>query len=667
MDEQKRASRALVMGIDTGGTYTDGMLLNYNTREVIASAKSLTTRRDYAIGIGNVIEAIEIDDPAEIRMVSISTTLATNAIAEGKGANVALILIGYDPELAASFRLEQRFGTTQFRYFAGGHDLFGQEKQSLDLDGILDYVNFVKGSVDALAISSYFSPLNPEHELRAFEAISRICNLPVVLGHQLSTRLGSIERATTAALNAALLGLLRDFVIAVRRACEARHINAPLMVVRGDGTLMSEEFAARTPVETIHSGPAASAIGGRFISQLDNALVIDVGGTTTDIALIEGGQVAISEEGATVGDYKTAVKAANILSIALGGDSHIHLDRERKLVIGPARVTPLAYLAQQHPDVKKRVAPLLQKTWGQVGAEQLEYWSLMRQPREDFLAAGTKQAELVKMLRQGPMSVSDILARLKLVHPVQLGAEELLRQEIISRAGLTPTDLLHIRGDYAAWDAEMSHIAMTLFCRVLGVETATFIPNIFEQAAQIIADVTLSFLTGKRLARLTLPVDRDMGRWFFENSVTPAHPQLETTIRLKTPIIGIGAPADVFLRRVAEILHTDLVLPRFHHVANAVGAVAGSIMVSEEALVYPRFSTDGLDIVGYVVQTSEGRETREAIADALRFARDKVRNLSWEGALRSGAHNPQVQITELEDGLDSYRIRARAMGNPRLA
>src|SRR5690606_7534521 len=150
----------------------------------------------------------------------------------------------------------------------------------------LDTVNRVKGQVDAIAISSYFSPLNPEHENRAYEAVRRVTDLPIVLGNQLSTRLGSVERATTAALNASLLAVLQQFIIAVQRAMERRHIDAPLMVVRGDGTLMSAEFAARTPVETIHSGPAASAIGARFLTRLDDALVVDVGGTTTDFALV---------------------------------------------------------------------------------------------------------------------------------------------------------------------------------------------------------------------------------------------------------------------------------------------------------------------------------------------------------------------------------------------
>ncbi len=334
MESDRENPESLVLGIDTGGTYTDGVLLEYHSRRVLASHKSLTTKRDFSIGIEKVIEGIHIADPAAIKMVSISTTLATNAIAEGKGKRVALFLIGYDPELIASFKMERRFATPHFYYFRGGHDLYGREKAELDLPAILAQVNKIKDHTDAIAISSYFSPLNPEHENRAYNAITRICDLPIVLGHQLSTKLGSVERATTAALNASLLAVLQDFIIAVRRAMERRKIDAPLMVVRGDGTLMSDEFAARTPVETIHSGPAASAIGGRFLSNLDDALVVDVGGTTTDIALVQGGQVTVSAEGASVGEYKTSVQAANLLSIALGGDSHITYARDGQIAIG---------------------------------------------------------------------------------------------------------------------------------------------------------------------------------------------------------------------------------------------------------------------------------------------------------------------------------------------
>jgi N-methylhydantoinase A/oxoprolinase/acetone carboxylase beta subunit len=660
-------NEALVLGIDTGGTYTDGVLLEYYSRRVLATHKSLTTRRDFSIGIEAVIDGIHIDDPGLIRMVSVSTTLATNAIAEGKGKRVALLLVGYDPELIANFKMEARFATPAYFYIRGGHDVYGREKEPLDLATLLDTVNRVKGEVDAIAISSYFSPLNPEHENRAYEAVSRIADLPIVLGNQLSTKLGSVERATTAALNASLLAVLQDFIVAVQRAMERRHIDAPLMVVRGDGTLMSAEFAARTPVETIHSGPAASAIGGRFLSRLDDALIVDVGGTTTDIALIENGQVTIGEEGARVGQYKTAVQAANLLSIGIGGDSHITISRDNKrLDVGPERVIPLAYLAHSYPDVRQRLHTLGRRSWVQAAPEWLEYWVLLREPDEALLS-GDQLKALVALLRDGPQPAPEIVRRLGVLHIGQLGAGELLRQEVLGRAGLTPTDLLHIDGRYALWDTEAAREAWDTFARFQFKEPAALQQEVWALIKEKITHAIVTFLSDKELPPPRHPQDRDMGRWLFANSVAPAHPHLETSIRLRPPLIGIGAPAEIFLEAVAQVLHSDLVLPQHHGVANAVGAIAGSVMVSEEILVYPHLSTQGLDVIGYFVQTSDGRETYEEAAEALARARNLSEERAFGAAVRAGADNPQVVVDEIADGLDSYRIRARAVGNPRLS
>jgi N-methylhydantoinase A/oxoprolinase/acetone carboxylase beta subunit len=666
LDTNTDPPSALVLGIDTGGTYTDGVLLEYHSRQVLASHKSLTTKRDFSIGIEKVIEGIRIEDPAAIKMVSISTTLATNAIAEGKGKRVALFLIGYDPDLIASFKMEGRFATPTYYYFAGGHDLYGREQTELDLPGILAKVSQVKGQVDAIAVSSYFSPLNPEHENRVYQAIASVCDLPIVLGHQLSTKLGSVERATTAALNASLLAVLQDFVIAVRRAMERRRIDAPLMVVRGDGTLMSDEFAARTPVETIHSGPAASAIGGRFLSRLDDALVVDIGGTTTDIALVQHGQVTISEDGASVGHYKTAVKAANLLSIALGGDSHLALSREKELAIGPERVAPLAYLAWQYPQVKQRLNALSRRTWEQASPDWLEYWYLLREPQDEGLLKTSQERELLRLLADGPQPLPEILRRLSLLHVAQLGSRELLRQEVIGKAGLTPTDLLHLEGTYAPWDVETAAVAADIFCRFLFRNVVELRRQVWAQMTEMMVHAIVTFLSGKALHPPTLPHDTDLGRWFFYNSLHSTHPYLETQFRLRQPIIGIGAPASIFLPAVAAVLHTDLILPEYHQVANAVGAIAGSVMVMEEVLVYPRLSNSGLEVISYYVQTSAGRSEFEEAEAALAHARALSREHAMGAALRAGADNPQVVIQELTDGLDTYRIRARAMGNPRL-
>ena len=659
----------LVLGIDTGGTYTDAVLMEYHSRRVLATHKSLTTKRDFAIGIEQVIDGIAIDNPADIRMVSVSTTLATNAIAEGKGKRVGLLLIGYDPDLVASFKMESRFATPHYYYFAGGHDLYGREKAELDLPAILAQVNQIKGQVDALAVSSYFSPLNPEHENRVYRAITRICDLPIVLGHQLSTKLGSIERATTAALNAALLAVLQDFIIAVRRAMARRQIDAPLMVVRGDGTLMSDEFAARTPVETIHSGPAASAIGGRFLSGLDDALIVDVGGTTTDLALIAQGQVTVSAAGATVGHYKTSVQAANLLSIALGGDSHITVGREKQIAVGPERVRPLSHLAAEHEGVAKRLKALARRPWAQATPDNLEYWLLLREPPEALLESGQEKA-LVDLLRDGPLPVPEILKELKLMHAVQLDARELMRQEIIGKAGLTPTDLMHIEGTHAPWNVEAAQLALEVFAHNQYRDPDELRREIWARIAEMAVHAIVTFLSGKDLEPpgvVHSHADRDMAHWFFYNSLYPTHPQLETRFRLRQPIIGIGAPAGLFLGKVAEGLHTELILPEHFEVANAVGAIAGTVMVVEEILVYPILTSSGLEVIGYHVQTGEERFDFEDLADAMAQARTLCRERALGAAIRSGADNPQVTLEERTDGLDTYRVRAKAMGKPRLA
>ncbi len=667
-EDSAELQRSLVLGIDTGGTYTDGVLLEYHSRHVLATHKSLTTKRDFAIGIERVIEGIHIEDPSEIKMVSISTTLATNAIAEGKGKRVALLLIGYDPDLISSFKMGGRFATPNYYYFSGGHDLYGREKEELDLSAILKKVNEIKGQVDAIAVSSYFSPLNPEHENRVYEAVSSVCDLPIVLGHQLSTKLGSVERATTAALNASLLAVLQDFIIAVRRAMEHRQIDAPLMIVRGDGTLMSDEFASRTPVETIHSGPAASAIGGRFLAGLDDALVLDVGGTTTDLAFIEDGRVTVSEEGATVGDYKTAVSAADLFSIALGGDSHITL-AQKHIAVGPERVVPLAYLASQYPGVKKRLQALSRRAWSEASPEWLEYWFLLREPEDDRLLQTSREKSLVEFLRGGPKPVPEIIQQLEVLHVGQIGAKELLRQEIIGKAGLTPTDLLHVEGRYTPWEAEASSLALNVFSQYQFREPDEVREQVWRQTTEMTVHAIVTFLSDQTLTppegEVPEQID-DIGQWFFYNSLYETHPHLETHFRLRQPVIGIGAPANFFLQDVADAFHTELVLPEHHQVANAMGAIAGSIMVVEEILVYPQLSSSGLDVIGYHVQATDERRDFEEPDEALAYARELARERALGGAVRSGADNPEVVVETVSDGLDTYRVRAKAMGSPRL-
>jgi N-methylhydantoinase A/oxoprolinase/acetone carboxylase beta subunit len=421
-------------------------------------------------------------------------------------------------------------------------------------------------------------------------------------------------------------------------------------------------------VETIHSGPAASAIGGRFLAGLDDALVLDVGGTTTDLAFIEDGRVTVSEEGATVGDYKTAVSAADLFSIALGGDSHITL-AQKHIAVGPERVVPLAYLASQYPGVQKRLQALSRRAWSEASPEWLEYWFLLREPEDDRLLQTTREKSLVDFLRGGPKPVPEIIQHLDVLHVGQIGAKELLRQEIIGKAGLTPTDLLHVEGRYTPWEAEASSLALNVFSQYQFREPDEVREQVWRQTTEMTVHAIVTFLSDQTLTppegEVPEQID-DIGQWFFYNSLYETHPHLETHFRLRQPIIGIGAPANFFLQDVADAFHTELVLPEHHQVANAMGAIAGSIMVVEAILVYPQLSSSGLDVIGYHVQATDERRDFEETDEALAYARELARERALGGAVRSGADNPEVVVETVSDGLDTYRVRAKAMGSPRL-
>jgi N-methylhydantoinase A/oxoprolinase/acetone carboxylase beta subunit len=310
------------------------------------------------------------------------------------------------------------------------------------------------------------------------------------------------------------------------------------------------------------------------------------------------------------------------------------------------------------------------RTWSQATPDWLEYWFLLREP-PDGLLRGQRDRDLVDFLRGGPQPVPEILRRLEVLHMAQVGVGELLRQEIVGKAGLTSTDLMHIDGRYAVWDAEASAHAWQVFCQFQFADLETLREEVWTLASEMIVHAIITFLAERPLAlgdraRSLEGTDPDFGRWFFYNSLYRKHPHLDTRMRLRGPIIGIGAPAGIFLEQVAAKLHTDLILPEHHEVANAVGAIAGSVMVEEELLIYPRLSRDGLELLGYFVQAHDERHKFEELDDALAHAHSLSRERALGAALRSGADNPEVTVTELTDGLDTYRVRAKAVGNPRL-
>ena len=347
---------AVLLGVDTGGTYTDAVLVRDDS-EVIASAKALTTRQDLALGIGeavrSVLDASQVP-PSDVAMASLSTTLATNALVEGQGGRIGLIYVGFRERDLETHGLCDALKGDPYVICSGGHNHAGAEADALDVEAVHTFLEGPGRDVSAYAVASQFATRNAAHELMGAEMVRQHSDRPVSLSHQLSAKLNGPKRAMTALLNARLIGMIERLMGRAEHVLSGLGIDAPMMVVRGDGALISTGQARARPIETILSGPAASIVGARWLTQADDAIVSDIGGTTTDVALLRAGRPAIDPDGARVGKYRTMVEAVAMRTTGLGGDSEVHVNTEGLkggVHLGPRRVLPVSLLAAQSPDV----------------------------------------------------------------------------------------------------------------------------------------------------------------------------------------------------------------------------------------------------------------------------------------------------------------------------
>ncbi len=593
---------SIALGIDTGGTYTDAVLVDQADGVVLTGAKALTTYYDLAIGIAEAIDAVlaraaDRVTPGAIEMASLSTTLATNAIVEGRGSPIALLLIGYDPELIANYDFGRELVTKNVRFIRGGHTIDGKEQEPLDEQAIIEVIDEFRDEVSAFAISGYFSVLNPEHEQRARDLVRQHTrrpdgrSIPVTCGHELSSRLNSVRRATTTALNARLIPLLTDLITTVRQMLDRAGVHAPLMVVKGDGSLVRADWAMQRPIETILSGPAASVVGATHLARMEDVWVVDMGGTTTDIASLENGLPRINPQGAEVGRWRTMVEAIDVFTEGLGGDSLVRLngagEEASPLRIGPRRVLPLCTLATHHPEI-------LDVLRAQVAApgdyRHLGQFVLRQRPDASGLTPADR--DLLALLADGPISVDDLVYTTELGNLLLARLDRLTARFIVQLAAFTPTDALHALGRYQRWDAEAARLGAQLQADALGLSVEDFCQMVVDEVTgragmalieKVLRDEEFSPVWDREPTARAL-LRRMVGRGNGSSLLCQA--------RLDRPIVAIGAPVSAYLPQTASLLHTDLIIPNHAEVANAVGAVAASVVQRREITIRP------LDVAG---------------------------------------------------------------------
>ena len=665
---------ALLLGVDTGGTYTDAVLMR-DEEAVIASAKSLTTRQDLAIGVGAAVRAVlaEADvDPGEIALASLSTTLATNALVEGQGGRVALIYIGFRERDLEAHGLAEALKGDPSIVLTGGHNHAGGEAAPLDEEALLAFLETHKDAVSGFAVASQFATRNPAHELRAAEMVADVTGRPVSASHQLSAKLNGPKRAMTAVLNARLIGMIDRLIGRAEDTLVALGVTAPLMVVRGDGALISSAQARERPIETILSGPAASIVGARWMTGAELALVSDIGGTTTDVALLKGGRPKIDPAGARVGPYRTMVEAVAMRTTGLGGDSEVHFISEGLqggLTLGPSRVLPISLLAVEAPDVVHNAldAQVRSTTPGEHDARFVR--AVPGMSREGL---GAREESLLERIGDGVHPMSDVLrAR------VEQGAlKRLVARGLVQVAGVTPSDASHVLGRVMEWDAGAARKALQLLGRKR-TGSGTVLSNDAEDVAQRIVDQlthqTALALLETAFAEEEMPFDamaEDLARHeLMQRGMVKRTGLVKLETGLDVPVVGLGASAPSYYPAVGDRLGCEMILPEHAGVANAIGAVVGRVTMRQSGTVTS--PSEGK----FRVHLLDGPQDFGDQASALALLEDTLRDTALAEAQAAGAEDIQVSVkkdirvagVEAREVFVEAVITVEAAGRPRVA
>jgi N-methylhydantoinase A/oxoprolinase/acetone carboxylase beta subunit len=657
------------LGIDTGGTYTDAVLY-CQKNGVIACAKSLTTSHDLSIGINLAVHSLMFDNgvsPHSIGLVSMSTTLATNALVEKQGGRVAFIGIGFEPVDFTKNGFQETLGTDPLILISGGHDAASRAKP-LDLDALEVALSELSDSITAVGIAAMFAVRNPEHEIAARNLVRRLTHIPVTLSHELSSKLGGPKRALTTLLNARLIGLINRLIGSTQSFLQSYGITAPLMIVRGDGSLVSAAFAAQKPIETILSGPAASLVAAHFLTKIDNAIVCDIGGTTTDIGILTNGRPRLHDEGATVGGLSTSVEGVAMNTFGLGSDSELSLSDGLKahLKFGPRRILPLSLVDAGQAETVKQA---LNKQLANDMPNRLDGRFAMRAGLENRFAAGLNSIEemLYKKLTAQLQPLTELISSATDANAL----DRLVARGLAIISGLTPTDAQHVLGCQSTGNKELAELGVALFARkrdgrghlIFNSEAELahrIIAELENQSSQFILQTALNEdgLDGENLVLSPL-IKRAMNQ---EKTITQFH------VKLDRPIIALGASAQLIYPKVGKQLNAHIIIPPFAHVANAIGAVVGEVRVKVIAEIH--MSGDH-----FMVTIAGNMQKFELEQSAIEFANEKVSQFSIVTAQKAGAHHPHIEIeTDIKtvdiNGVRTFisaNICATAYGRPKMS
>lgn len=624
--------KGLGLGIDAGGTYTDAVLFDFDTHRVLAKTKAPTTPWDYTVGIREALAGLDATLLERAGLVAVSTTLATNAIVEGRGQTTGLLVMP-----PYGWRDVTGFKHSPMALIDGQVEIDGTVRVPVNREQVRQIARrmVAEQGVTAFAVGGFASHANPAHEQEVREIVRSETGLGVTCAYELSEELNYRVRAETAALNARIIPCLRSLLERLQAELASRRIEAPVMVVRSDGSMMSLAMALERPLETMLSGPAASVAGATWLAGLTDALVVDVGGTTTDTAVVRDGRVSLRAEGATIGGWQTHIPALDLGTLGLGGDSHVKADGGT-LRFGPERVAPLAWLAATQPGTARALAWIDAHINPRDGKdEEVVLYALVGRP--DGLTPSPGERDLLALLAERPYSAAEAATVLGKVHFSLLPWRRLVERSVVQRCALTPTDALHAAGTVRLWNTDAALSACTWHAKRAAQDLEGFVRTLTAAFERSLATELLK-------KQVAAEVDADgiesqpVARQFLHRALSGASDGYGVRIELSHPVVGVGAPAGCFVPGAARLLHTRAVIPEHADVANAIGAITGTVSLRRRVTI--SVNEHGIFRLGGVPDAPAFARIEEATAYGEAYLRELLGGL----VRKAGAATHRVRI-----------------------
>ncbi len=625
----------LGIGIDTGGTYTDVIVYDFDTRTILQSNKALTTKEDLSIGITNALNKLNRQHLCNAGLISLSTTLATNACVENKGGRAKLLFLGLEQSLFEKFGTEYGFSDEQEVFHLDCDTrLNGDIITPPDFELLKQ--NCKEWFLDAKAVAIVeLNAMNNNGilEKQAKKIIKEQYNIPIICGCELYSDLNSIKRGVTALLNARLIAVIEDFFKAINLSLKKNNVTAPVVVVRSDGSLMSKRFAKTRPVETLLCGPAASVMGGASLTTGKDCVVVDMGGTTTDIALIKDGIPVRVTDGINIGNWKTFVKGLFVDTFSLGGDSGIGF-LNREIYLQKERLVPLCVLAERYPNITEKLKNLAKNHQSGHTRPLHEFYMLLKDISKNQ-SYTKKERDFCELIKNNPLPIREAAEKMgSSIYTFEVSRLE--KEGIVIRSGLTPTDIMHIKGDFAKYDATPSKYA------------AKFVANSTDQTVKTLCDsiyITIKKKLYYNIVRILMCHSNQnlnasgidaLSKTFIEESYFSKNEFVSFNIQTKAQLIGIGAPIHIFLKDVAKALGAKCLVPAHASVANALGAVVGNVFAEEKIEIKPVYNAGGID--GFEVVCGNRNKIFKELDGAITHAKKEGEKKARNGAISRGAH-----------------------------